>query len=110
MAIIDAHQHFWKYDPVQYDWITDRMSVLKRDFLPPDLNQEMGSVGVEGCVAVQADHSESETEFLLDLAERYEFVRGVVGWLDIRADDFEERLTHFMRNEALKGLRHIVQD
>lgn len=110
MAIIDSHQHFWNYDPERHDWITDRMSVLKRDFLPPDLEKEVKKTGVDGCIAVQADQTEAETESLLELAEKYEIVRGVVGWLDIQADNFEERLEHYAKYRFFKGLRHIVQD
>jgi L-fuconolactonase len=31
---IDAHQHFWEFDPIRDAWITDDMAVLRRDFLP----------------------------------------------------------------------------
>lgn len=110
MMEIDAHQHFWEYDPGKHSWINEQMSALKRDFLPSDLKQEMDKVGVKGCVAVQADQSEAETEFLLELAEKHDYIRGVVGWLDIRAENLRERLEHYVQYDALKGLRHIVQD
>lgn len=110
MKKIDSHQHFWNYDPKKHAWINDDMSVLKRDFLPPDLKNEMDKVNIDGCVAVQADQTEEETDFLLEQAQLYDFVKGVVGWLEIRADDFEERLTTYLENDYLKGLRHIVQD
>jgi len=110
MAIIDSHQHFWNYDPERHGWINDRMSVLKRDFLPHHLEKELQKTGVDGCISVQADQTEKETQYLLDLAGRHDFILGVVGWLDLRSDRFEERLAHFMKDEALLGLRHIVQD
>lgn len=109
MARIDAHQHFWKYDPVAYDWINGEMRVLKRDFLPPDLAPLLGEMKMEGCVAVQARQSEEETHFLLQLAADYPFVKGVVGWLDLCAPDLEERLDALQPFSALKGIRHIVQ-
>ncbi|MDR8392721.1 amidohydrolase family protein [Aliifodinibius sp. S!AR15-10] len=107
---IDSHQHFWNYDPQKHAWINEEMSVLKRDFLPPDLKSEIDSVDIDGSVAVQASQTEVETQFLLDLADKYDYVKGVVGWLDIRDDNFEQRLNHFSQFDALKGLRHIVQD
>ena len=58
---IDSHQHFWRYDRAQHAWITDAMSVLKRDFLPPDLNRELQASGIGASVAVQAAQSENET-------------------------------------------------
>jgi L-fuconolactonase len=109
MARIDAHQHFWKYDPVAYDWINGEMRVLQRDFLPPNLAPLLSEMNMEGCVAVQARQSEEETRFLLQLAADFPFVKGVVGWLDLRAPDLEERLDDLQPFSALKGIRHIVQ-
>lgn len=106
---IDAHQHFWKYDPVKDAWITDDMSVIQRDFMPEDLKPVLQQFGFDGCIAVQADQSEQETLFLLDLAEQHEFIKGVVGWVDLRAPDVDARLEYFSSFSKLKGLRHIVQ-
>ncbi len=106
---IDSHQHFWQYDPVRDAWIDDSMKILQRDFLPADLEKELPSNGVDGCVAVQADQSEAETLFLLDLAEKNNFIKGVVGWADLRSEDLESRLDYFSKYPKLKGFRHIVQ-
>jgi L-fuconolactonase len=106
---IDAHQHFWQYNPVRDSWIDNSMSVLMRDFLSSELKEEMDNNGIDGCVTVQADQSEEETNFLLQLAQSNSFIKGVVGWLDLRAKNLEERLAYFATNEKLKGLRHIVQ-
>ncbi len=106
---IDAHQHFWNYDPVRDDWIDDTMSVLKDDFLPDGLKKEMDSCGIEGCVAVQADQSEKETTFLLDLAAQNPFIKGVVGWVDLASLEVESWLAFFSKSKLFKGVRHIVQ-
>lgn len=106
---IDAHQHFWKFDAQRDAWITDDMSVLKRDFLPEDLQPLLQQNKFNGCVAVQADTSENETEFLLNLADQHAFIKGVVGWLDLCSDTINERLKHYSKYEKLKGIRHIVQ-
>jgi L-fuconolactonase len=66
--IIDSHQHFWNYDPVKDSWIDESMGVLKKDFLPKDLAPILKENGVDSCIAVQADQSEKETEFLLSCA------------------------------------------
>lgn len=110
MVKIDAHQHFWKYDPASLPWISEQMSVLKEDYLPPDLKAEMDKAGFNGCVAVQASQDEAETNFLLELAEQYDFVKGVVGWVDLQAYGVKSRLAHFARYPKMKGVRHIVQD
>jgi L-fuconolactonase len=101
---IDSHQHFWRYD------ITDAMAVLKRDFLPPDLKRELQASGIGASVAVQADQSEGETLFLLDLAKRYTVIAAVVGWADLCADNLPERLEYYSRNDKLCGFRHVLQD
>lgn len=106
---IDAHQHFWHYNPTRDQWIDDSMEVLKRDFLPADLKPLLDENGFEGCIAVQADQSENETEFLLKLAGNNDFIKGVVGWVDLRDPRIEERCHHFAVYKKLKGFRHIVQ-
>lgn len=106
---IDAHQHFWRYDAKRDDWITDQMSVIKRDFLPGDLQPELAANGIDGTIAVQADQSEVETEFLLGLAAQNSSIAGVVGWIDLRSPALGERLEYFHQFEKLCGLRHVVQ-
>jgi len=108
--VIDSHQHFWKYDPVRYAWIDDSMQVLQKDFLPSDLGPILKDNKVDGCVAVQADQSEAETEFLLRMVGENDFIKGVVGWVDLRADNIADRLAYFSQDKKLKGVRHIVQE
>lgn len=107
--IIDAHQHFWKYHPVKDAWIDASMEVIRKDFLPKDLWPILKNNGVDGCIAVQADQSETETEFLLDCAKQNAFIKGVVGWIDLLNKDVENRLAHYSKNKTFKGVRHIVQ-
>lgn len=109
MIKIDAHQHFWHFDPVRDAWIDDTMQVIRRDFLPIDLQHILASNNVSGCVAVQADQSEAETEFLLKLATENSIIKGVVGWVDLVASNLEERLSHFAKHPSFKGIRHIAQ-
>jgi len=107
---IDSHQHFWRYRPETHGWIDERMSLLKRDFLPQDLEPLLRAEGFSGSVAVQASHSLDETRFLLELAESHAFIRAVVGWVDLRAADLERQLESFAGRERLRGVRHIAQD
>jgi L-fuconolactonase len=107
--MLDTHVHFWQFDPVRDAWIDDSMSVIRRDFLPSDLVGEMTANGVTGCVVVQADQSEAETDFLLQLAENHVFVKKVVGWADLVSPAIAERLAYFSHYEKLAGFRHIVQ-
>ena len=85
------------------------MSVIRRDFLPNDLRPVLEKNGISGCIAVQADQSETETHFLLELAAHNDFIQGVVGWVDLRAKNLPERLDYFLTFPKLKGFRHILQ-
>jgi L-fuconolactonase len=107
--VIDAHQHFWRFNPVRDAWIDQDMAAIRRDFFPGDLAPVLDACGVDATIAVQADQSEAETEFLLGLAEGNRRVAGVVGWVDLRAANVEKRLEHFSHFKKLRGVRHIAQ-
>lgn len=108
--LVDAHQHFWRYDPGEYGWINDSMPALRRDFLPADLKPELARNGFDGTIAVQARQSLEETRWLLELAGATPFILGVVGWVDLRSPQVRSQLQAFARNPKLVGIRHVVQD
>ena len=107
---IDSHQHFWRYRPAEYQWMGERHLPIKRDMLPPDMQPLLAAAGIDGTVAVQARQNLRECEFLLALADEYDFVRGVVGWVDLRADDVAAQLDRFAAHPRFVGVRHIVHD
>ncbi len=109
MVKLDSHQHFWNFDPIRDNWITEEMEVIRRDFLPSDLKPLLDANGILGCVAVQADQSEAETDFLLDLASDHDFIQGVVGWVDLCLEQINERLDYYSQFPKLRGFRHILQ-
>jgi L-fuconolactonase len=106
---IDAHQHFWIYNPSDYGWIDESMAVLRRNFLPADLKPELDKAGFQGCVAVQARQSLDETNTLLRLAEESSFIFGVVGWVDLQSEGLRTQLQALSKSPKLVGVRHIVQ-
>jgi len=107
---IDAHQHFWRYDPGEYGWIGPEMGVLRADFLPGDLGPLLERSGFGGSVAVQARQTLEETRWLLALADRFPFVRGVVGWVDLRGAGLQEELERLSAHPRFRGVRHVLQD
>ena len=107
---IDSHQHFWKYNPSKHTWMTSDMSTLKQDFLPGDLKPLLEQCQLDGCVAVQASQSEKENEFLIELAQQNDFIKGIVGWVDLQSEDIAERLSHFQQSKSIKGFRHVLHD
>ena len=106
---IDAHQHFWHYEPIKHNWIDEEMAAIRKDFLPNDLAPILKSNGIIGTVAVQADQTELETDFLLGLADEHPFIKGIVGWVDLRATNISDRLAHYAQFKYIKGLRHVLQ-
>ncbi len=109
MKKIDAHQHFWKFDPVRDSWINNEMKVIQKDFLPADLEPVLHQNNFDGCVVVQSDQSEEENVFQLLNAEKFDFIKGIVGWVDLQANDIEERLEYYSQFKKIKGFRHILQ-
>ena len=107
---IDSHQHFWLYEAAEYPWIDDDKTLLKADYMPDDLAPLMAANGIDGTVAVQARQNLRETEFLLELADSNDFIRGVVGWVDLRADDIAAQLERLAPHPRMVGVRHIVHD
>lgn len=107
---IDSHQHLWSYNEEDYGWITDELSKIRRDFSPTDLQMELKANQFDGSIAVQARQSIEETEWLLELAEQNNFIKGVVGWVDLRSDNLESQLLRFSKKEKFVGVRHVVQD
>ena len=108
--MIDSHQHFWNYDPEKHSWITDDMSEIRRDFSPTDLEPLLRKNGFSGCVAVQVEQSEEETVRLLEHANSFDFIKGVVGWVDLSAGNVGNRLELYSRDPSFKGVRHTVWD
>src|SRR6185436_4442887 len=106
---LDSHQHFWSYDEKQYPWIP-KGSPLQRDWLPPDLAPLLKAAGLDGCIAVQARQSLEESRWLLELAEHHSIIKGVVGWVDLRAPGVDADLAVLARHPKFRGVRHVVQD
>jgi L-fuconolactonase len=109
MYVIDSHQHFWQYHPNKQNWMDDSMSAIRRDFLPKDLEPVLQENNIAGCVTVQADQSEEETDFLLAFQKQHSFIKGVVGWVDLQSEDVDSRLAYYSQNPAVKGFRHVLQ-
>lgn len=107
---IDAHQHFWRYAAEEYPWIGPGMEVLARDYLPADLEPLLAARGIDGTVAVQARQSLEETRWLLELADGHPFIKGVVGWVDLRSTHVADQLARFAGHPRFVGVRHVVQD
>ncbi len=107
---IDAHQHFWRFDPVDYPWINEGVPVLMRDYQPEDLEPELRRSGFDGCIAVQAREKIEESFSLLSLADRHPFIHGVVGWVDLQAESISRDLSTVAKHPKFVGVRAVLQD
>ena len=106
---IDAHQHFWRYDPAQYGWIDSSMAKLQRDFGPADLESVQQGCGIDASIAVQARQTVEETRWLLELADQHPRIAAVVGWVPLAAPNIADVLRE-LEHPRLKGVRHVVQE
>lgn len=106
---LDSHQHFWRYEPAQYPWIRPHWPI-RRSFLPNDLKPLLARAGLSGCIAVQARQSLDESRWLLALARASSFIKGIVGWVDLRSDRVCGQLAQFANDPRFVGVRHVIQD
>lgn len=108
--IIDAHQHYWKISRNDYDWLTPELSAIYRDFLPDDLRPVLEKNGVAKTIVVQAAPTVEETQFLLGLAQSQDNIAGVVGWVDMEANNSASLIAALGSNTYLKAIRPMIQD
>lgn len=109
MLKIDSHNHFWNYDEKRDSWITPDMAMLQQDFLPQHFYPVLRQHSFDGCVVVQSNQCDAENEFQLAQAATNDFVKGVVGWVDLQSENIEAELARYQANKKMKGFRHILQ-
>ncbi len=108
MPKIDAHQHFWAFDPVRDSWISPEMNVIARDHLPQDLEPLLDQFNFDGCIVVQSDEAKAENVFQLSNAAQNDFIKGVVGWVDFQSAGLEAELQEYKKQPVFKGFRHML--
>jgi L-fuconolactonase len=107
---IDSHQHFWIFSKEEFGWMGEGMEHIMKDHLPAHLSEELKNVGFDGSIVVQARQSLQETEWLLKLADQYDSIKGVVGWVDLRSTEVIKQLELYSKHPKLVGVRHVIQD
>ena len=111
-ARIDAHQHFWNLDEVEYPWLGgEETAAINRTYGPADLEPHLRGAGVDRTVLVQAADSYADTDSMLRHAEAYPWIAAVVGWaplLDPR--EAERALDRYTEHPKFKGVRHLIHD
>jgi L-fuconolactonase len=109
--LIDAHHHFWQLGRFDYSWLdAPELAPIRRDFLPADLAPLLEQTGIQRSIFVQTQHNLDETRWVLGLAERHDFLAGVVGWVDLASPACEEQLLQLKAHPRFVGVRHVTQD
>ena len=107
---VDAHHHVWDLAVRDQPWIAGpEMAPLRRTFTIEELEAAARPAGVEATVLVQTVTVPEETPELLALAAEHELIAGVVGWIDLTADDPAGALAALDGGDRLVGIRHQVQ-
>ncbi|WP_026695328.1 amidohydrolase family protein [Peribacillus kribbensis] len=107
---VDAHQHFWRLDRGDYGWLTPEFGMLYQDFLPDQIRPHLLKHDIQRTILVQAAPTIAETEYLLSLYARYDFIAGVVGWLDLEAGEFKKEFERLLDDQGFVGIRPMLQD
>ena len=107
---IDSHQHFWMLSRGNYDWLTEELEPLYKDFLPDNLRPHLVRAGIGQTVLVQAEPAMEETHYLLLLADQTDFIGGVVGWVDMENPLALTDLQLLARRSFFLGIRPMIQD
>lgn len=112
MEKIDSHQHFWQLSqPFDYQWLDNpKLRAIRRDYLPEDLKLHLDARQISGSIFVQTQHNLDENRWVLDFCDQFDFLKGVVGWIDLASPDCEQQLVEMRANPKFLGVRHVVQD
>jgi L-fucono-1,5-lactonase len=108
--VVDAHQHFWDLERLEYSWMTPDLAVLRRNYLPEDLTPLLSAAGVDRTIVVQAHRSLAEAYWLLELAAANDFVCGVVAWAELASPMLAKDLDELQQHAKFKGVRHLLHD
>lgn len=109
MKRIDSHQHFWQLARGDYNWLTPELGVIYRDFGANDLKPLIDQANIDATIIVQAASSVAETEYMLSIADQHDWILGVVGWVDMLADNASDELRRLAKNPKFVGIRAAIE-
>ena len=110
IKIIDSHHHLWDLSKFEYPWMPAEEGLLRKNYMPSDLDPHRLDIGVDGTIVVQADQTIGESEFLLLTASETSWICGVVAWVDVRDRNVGNTLDKLLSIGPLVGIRHQVED
>lgn len=107
---IDAHQHLWDPARGDYGWMPKDDPILSRPYTVADLEPQLRAAGIDATVLVQAAPTVAETDYMLDIADRTPWIKGVVGWVDFENPAALAVMQRLAKHPKFKGLRPMIQD
>lgn len=111
-GLVDAHQHFWELSAHDQPFLRlPGNEPLLRDFTEAELRPQARAAGVTATVLVQTVTEPGETPEFLAIAAASELVAGVVGWVELQAEDVADALAALQDRpdgDYLRGIRHPV--
>ncbi|NIK55670.1 amidohydrolase family protein [Kribbella shirazensis] len=114
MSRVDAHHHVWDLTVREQSWMAGpEMDPIRQTFTIDDLAPLAAAADITSTVVVQTVGLVEETVEFLELAAGNDLVAGVVGWVDLTADDVADQLAGLLARpdgSYLKGIRHQVHD
>jgi L-fuconolactonase len=109
--IIDTHIHIWDFLKANYSWLQGNNTILNRTYSIAELSEERIKAGITAGVLVQAANNFEDTDWMLDVAEREDWIAGVVGWMPLAdTQKMQLALSKYHKNKYFKGARHLIHD
>jgi predicted TIM-barrel fold metal-dependent hydrolase len=118
-AIVDAHHHLWRLDQGRYPWLQDaydpgsfilgEYAAICRDFEPDAYRAACEGLPVRATVHVEAERDRqealAETRWLWQQHRHHGLPDAIVAWVDLLADDADDRLAEQAACPLVRGIR-----
>jgi predicted TIM-barrel fold metal-dependent hydrolase len=119
-AIVDAHHHLWRLGgDVRYPWLQEAYDpahfilgdyeMLCHDFGVDEFRRAAGGAPVVASVHIEAECARgdalAETRWLHEVASQHRLPSAIVAWVDLLADDADERLAEQAAYPLVRGVR-----
>jgi Predicted metal-dependent hydrolase of the TIM-barrel fold len=110
--IIDTHIHCWNFAKAEYEWLKNDTSILKRTYNIDEIVEERKQTGIKQGVLVQSANNLEDTDWMLEVAEKNDWITGVVGWLPLMDTEGLQKIftEKYSSNKYFKGVRHLIHD
>jgi len=110
--IIDTHVHIWDFQRARYKWLENDPTILNRSYSIDELTPQIGKVGVTNGVLVQAANNSEDTDMILEVAAKTEWIVGIVGWLPLTdpSQTYKIITQKYLNNKYFKGCRHLIHN